>query len=399
MSDENKENIEQTNSESWWKKFLQAKKIIICFIIVLIILLCKFGYEQYQIYDFQKRYKNSPIGSIVETGKLNLPRSNHSCIRLRDGNILIVGGNKGAEIFNPKTGKYKLINKNLPEYNGSSMNSILLPNGNVLVAGYYIFDSNTYNFYPINNVEPYILQKILNYNSIPSIITPIILSNQKVLVIIEHPNHIKIDNRFLLYDIKNNSYEYFNLNSESNTKKYISGKILYVENKQKNIIHFISNTQTGIWSIKWNWKENKIVDVKNYSTNRWKQIYWLGKNIILNNINETSILDIDSGVIQHITKLEKDIYSTFNMNNNNYIFTSDNKNKNSSNTNIHISYIYRNNVIDYNIQPLKDYYKFSFNSLYNSQSIMKIDDGFLISGGQIAYPKNSRLKNSMIIKL
>jgi len=42
-------------------------------------------------YDvFQKRYKEAPAGAFIEAGKLNLPRSNHSAVRLNDGSVRLL---------------------------------------------------------------------------------------------------------------------------------------------------------------------------------------------------------------------------------------------------------------------------------------------------------------------
>ena len=102
-----------------------------------------FGYEQYKIYDFQKRYKEAQIGSVIQTGNMKLPRSNHSCIRLKNGKVLIIGGNKGIEIFDPKTGQYSIVSNKTENINGSLQNSILLPDGNVFIFGKYIYNQNT----------------------------------------------------------------------------------------------------------------------------------------------------------------------------------------------------------------------------------------------------------------
>lgn len=114
-----------------------------------------FGYEQYKIYDFQKRYKEAPVGSVIQTGNMKLPRSGHKGIRLPNENILIIGGNKGAEIYNIKTGQFSFVDKNLEilNFDKERINSLTLDNGNILIAGKYIFDIKKNKFIKIKNYD------------------------------------------------------------------------------------------------------------------------------------------------------------------------------------------------------------------------------------------------------
>lgn len=125
-----------------------------------------FGYEQYKIYDFQKRYKEAPIGSLVKTGNMKRPRSEHANILLKDGTILVVGGNNGAEIFTPKTGQYKLIDKNLENISFAFNNYYILNNGNVLIANKYLFDFSLKKFFRIQNFDNFYKKQIINGNEI-----------------------------------------------------------------------------------------------------------------------------------------------------------------------------------------------------------------------------------------
>jgi|GEM_PF-4427138 len=376
------------------------KFCIVLSIAALAVLLCKTAYAQYQIYDFQKRYKEAPSGAVIETGKLNLPRSNHSAVRLQDGNILVAGGNKGAELFNPNTGRYKLINKTLPEFDGSSLNSVLLPNGNVLIAGFYLFDSAAHKIYPVNNIEKYISENILNYDSISPILTPIVISDKKVLVIIEYPDFNKVNNKFLLYDIDKNIYETLSVNIDDENKKYLSGRLLCI--KKDNFIHFISSTTTGVYGIKWDYNKNQIIDIKNYSPKSFKQLYIINdNNILMNNIDETVILNTENSSIYQIKKLDRYIYAAAILNDKTYIFTSENSNQDNPNGKINIFTIKDNEISRNNIGNINDAYGYSYKYFrINPQYIVQTDNNgsFLISGGQAAIPKSSRIKNSVIIK-
>lgn len=82
----------------------------------------------------------NPITGKFEVGpKLNISRRYHSAILLKDGRVLIVGGvGKGgflseAEIYNPKTNEFNLVGKmNTPKM---GPNLYLLKDGNVLASG------------------------------------------------------------------------------------------------------------------------------------------------------------------------------------------------------------------------------------------------------------------------
>jgi len=99
--------------------------------------------------DNIKIYSNAELYDPVSEkfkliGNMSLIRHKHDAIRLDDGKILITGGSderdsrgayKSAELYDPVSSSFKVAgNMNIPRYkhNGTS---ILLPNGNVLIAG------------------------------------------------------------------------------------------------------------------------------------------------------------------------------------------------------------------------------------------------------------------------
>jgi hypothetical protein len=85
---------------------------------------------------------NSPkAGTIVATGDMTAVRFDHAAALLRDGRVLIVGGierngvmNPTAELFDPATGAFHATEK--PQFpHGWGVTATLLTDGKVLVAG------------------------------------------------------------------------------------------------------------------------------------------------------------------------------------------------------------------------------------------------------------------------
>ncbi len=81
-------------------------------------------------------------GTFQKTGSMNTPRDGHTATLLSNGQVLVAGGDNStlasnplasAELFNPATGKWTLTgNMTVPR---ESHQAVLLPNGQVLVAG------------------------------------------------------------------------------------------------------------------------------------------------------------------------------------------------------------------------------------------------------------------------
>ena len=250
-----------------------------------------FGYEQYKIYDFQKRYKEAPVGSVIQTGNMKLPRSGHKGIRLPNENILIIGGNKGAEIYNIKTGQFSFVDKNLEilNFDKERINSLTLDNGNILIAGKYIFDIKKNKFIKIKNYDNLI-------NFIPTLKgTSVALSrafkykNNEVLIYYKiYPEkgilykYDVTENLLVPTNIEIPSY-FYSLNSRIIQKddKYI---VFNVE--QDQIINMY------IWDIK-QWKEIENIRT-NFSPSILYSLDFAENNLIigLNKQNEVVSLDL-----------------------------------------------------------------------------------------------------------
>src|SRR5215469_6497710 len=79
-------------------------------------------------------------GGFSKTGSMNIARFGQGAWLLANGEVLVLGGansmaaEQSAELYNPATGKWTLIGN--PDPAGLfGYESVLLPDGNVLVAG------------------------------------------------------------------------------------------------------------------------------------------------------------------------------------------------------------------------------------------------------------------------
>ena len=342
-----------------------------------------FGYEQYKIYDFQKRYKEAPIGSVIQTGNMKLPRSNHSCIRLKNGKVLIIGGNKGIEMFDPKTGQYSIVSNKTENINGALQNSILLPDGNVFIFGKYIYNQNTNKIKEIKNSNEYIQNKPLDE------IYPIVISTTSVLVI--YTSKISRSIKFYIYDINSNSYNDYNINLPTRVKSLLQSNLKFI--KDDKDIFFITGSGSNV--IKWNYIENKFEDIQYLE--RFQQCFILDNyNILLNSPISTQILNIKSMKTLTLKALSKEIYTILKNNSEYFIFAC---NKNSNEQKLEL-YKLNSNAYFEKVLDLQNFYQNRFEDVDNTQSIVMLNNNnILLTGGKVGMSNNSKVKISRIIKL
>ena len=234
MTDENK-NIENNQEENqnrqecnkkWWKKLLGLnpiyslkKLIIITFVITLLSFLFDIISKIIYIY-YDNQYP------------LLIPRFAHSTVLLDNKNILIIGGKQisvnkadimlnNAEIFDLNTNKSNFVDNKMFE-SRIKPSSILLKNGNVLVIGGN--KGNTTS--ELYNSEKNIFEKYTNLHS---------KKNNISLTEINHNNIFIVDNysrEIELYNIEKNKYKkigempkHYKINATKNTCVYFDNKI------------------------------------------------------------------------------------------------------------------------------------------------------------------------------
>jgi len=93
-------------------------------------------------------------GLIEKTGALNQPRNGHTATLLQDGRVLIAGGTKTAELYDPVTGVFTETGNMSVEPDFGR--AILLRNGKVLITGgapFELFDPVT-NTFSVVDTQP-----------------------------------------------------------------------------------------------------------------------------------------------------------------------------------------------------------------------------------------------------
>lgn len=229
----------------------KIKIIGILFGITLILFFTlKFIQEQFAIKDYQKRLSEAPVGSFVRTGDMNLPRAGHSAIKLNDGRVLIVGGNKGAEIFDPKTGQFKFIDGDSLTRNLQFNDLLLLKSGNVLVGNIYLFDFKTDKFRRIINNYKF-LDQYEYYGTTASSFTFELFDGKILSVFCFAPTY---EPAFYLYDEKKNELQEYKNKIE---KQYFNKFNKYIRLNNDEYVIIVTpkagqehNTKYILWNTK-----------------------------------------------------------------------------------------------------------------------------------------------------
>ncbi len=112
---------------------------------------------------------------FVRVGDMNIPRVGHKAVLLKDGRVLILGGDSKntVEIYNPKNKKFKLVEEML---SGDVDTATLLNDGKVLITG---INANAELFDP--RTEKFKLTNDMNYSR--SGATATLLKNGRTLII------------------------------------------------------------------------------------------------------------------------------------------------------------------------------------------------------------------------
>lgn len=118
---------------------MRNKKLLILLSIVIIVILV---FKNWDLKNFIKSI-NPQKGDFIKVGKMSNPRYNHEAILLDDGTVLVFGGmtirrnfeggSFTADIYNPKTKKFKPVGKMV--YYRWEDTATKLKNGKILVTG------------------------------------------------------------------------------------------------------------------------------------------------------------------------------------------------------------------------------------------------------------------------
>ena len=140
-----------------------------------------------------------------QTGKsenledMHFYRTGHTATLLQDGKVLIVGGIKKAELFDPETNKFSIIPNEMifPHYNHSS---ILLNDGNILIVGGPTDLAEI--FYPKTNKFKEVGK--MNFKRTLPILIP--LENNKIFVFGGYDPDTKFVSKSEIYDISSGTF-------------------------------------------------------------------------------------------------------------------------------------------------------------------------------------------------
>lgn len=158
MRDDEKE-IEQLDEKN--KSCIKKIKKLIVFVFIFLIVLffgISWGYEQYKIFQFKKKYENLNHGEILKVGNMHNRKASANLHLMNNGNVLISGGLNDKnieyfEIFDINKGIFKKIK--LPACFRNPRHSILLSENKVLINDSFIYDFLTQKYINIFKRQDY----------------------------------------------------------------------------------------------------------------------------------------------------------------------------------------------------------------------------------------------------
>lgn len=179
---------------------------------------------------------NPMYNKFTKSANLNIPRSNHSAILLKDGNILITGGNteidgrhkelKSAEIYNINNNKFIQIGDMNSEMLYHKM--FLLKNGNVLIVENpnkaELYDFAKSEFKKINGISSENYKEIYNFLQLSQnkiLMYPLNFKPQKTPLVMINLNDLSFtDLKISLFDKK---ISFYNIAKISKDKLLVTG--------------------------------------------------------------------------------------------------------------------------------------------------------------------------------
>ena len=212
------------------------------------------------IFDYKKNTwkKAAPIN---QKGDLQAP------ILLQDGRVLVFTGFdaykpqffKKAEIYNPKTDKWSMTGE-LKNHRNINVSPILLPNGNVMIAG---ATKEKTNFVEIYNPKTNKWSTAANMNYFTSTdINFLPMKDGKILAmggvydLGTNPSFMGTDKATAveIYDYQKDKWTFYDYNQDLN----VSEKLFYLSN---DTIFFVGQFGTGIYNL----DENKLNELTKYN--------------------------------------------------------------------------------------------------------------------------------------
>lgn len=220
---------------------IKKKKLVIG-LVALVIVAIGFGVYQY-----------IPKHNVfVRVGDMNIPRSGHKAVLLKDGQVLILGGDSEntAEIYNPIKRNFKLIGK---MHKGNGDTATLLNDGRVLITG---INANAELFDP--KTEQFKLIDGMNYPRAKA--TATLLKNGRVIIVGGESGKYSIPVCCAeIYNPKTNKFE---IGSTLNVPRFDHNAIL-LNDGNVLIVGGMDNKERFYSAELYDVKSNKFIKLKN----------------------------------------------------------------------------------------------------------------------------------------
>lgn len=246
----NKENIDEKKIVGLISKYKIIQSMIFKIVIfVSTIIILVFGYKQYKIFQFNKKYEKLNRGEILNVGNMHNRKASANLHLMNNGNVLISGGLNDKnieyfEIFDINKGIFTKIK--LPARFRNPRHSILLTENKVLINDSFIYDFLTQKYINIFKRQDY-TQNSKSFK----------FSNEEILIIEQ--------NKVYIYNIHENSLKNYpvslpNISLKNFIKMDENHLLMYGDKSLSNGGKIFWNTEFFLLNLQNNYLEKILID-------------------------------------------------------------------------------------------------------------------------------------------